>query len=116
MRITYRATATEAEQWSRIHEQGLILLPLACGRIWAGHFLEVDSPAGKLRFRVARRSRAVTVESLSEDDARAACFPSVAPGSLGAWWNGLPHGLQSRAQAVWVSSRRASPSAARPAS
>lgn len=99
----YDATRAEIEQWSRIHSEGLLLLPLSVGRLWAGWFLDVG---GGLLFRVARFSRIVRIEELGREELAAACFPAVAPESARDWWQGLPHGLQSRAVAVWVSTRR----------
>jgi hypothetical protein len=105
----YHATGAEIEQWSRIHDSGLILLPESVGKLWAGTWLEVDGGSAHLCFRLTRMSRTVQIAELTGGDVTAACFPAIRPGVLHRWWIGLPHGWDSRATAAWVAVRRPKP-------
>lgn len=101
----YSATMGEILQFSRIHREGLLLLPLKVGRLWNGHYLEIESAGRVLHFRVARRSRAVRITELAPDELGQAGFPSVDGGAFRSWWGSLPHGCQRHVMQVWVWTR-----------
>jgi hypothetical protein len=106
MTAIYQASASEITHFARIHREGLLLLPLSVGRLWQGDWLEIHCGSRLLLFRVARMSRPCRVSELAADQAAAACFSGLDVTEAAAWWQGQPHGLQSRAMLVWVWTRK----------